>query len=457
MGRKPSGKRLNVFMNSRLVGVLTSEKSGALSFEYDADWLGWEHAMPISRSVPLREDTYVGGPIFYVLDNLLPDSVEIRRHIAARVKADDIKAYSLLSKIGRDCVGALQFLPDGDSPGAPGQVDVVPADDARIGELLRNLGRAPLGVTDDDEFRISIAGAQEKTALTLVDGTWCFPRGSTATTHILKPTIGLLPNGWDFSLSVENEWFCLALLDRFGLPAPKAKICHFDGKKVLVVERFDRKWTSDGRLLRIPQEDMLQAKGMSRNQKYEEEGGPTMAEIFEILRASDNPEGDTAMLFKAKMLYWMLAATDCHAKNYSIFLMPGGRSRLAPFYDVASAQPNYDAGQVGSGLVKMAMAVNGRFRVEEITHDDWHEAARKCGVPPITVLDTMDSIIAAAPGVIEAQMASLPDDFPHVLAASIIGGLERRLLAIKNAMVPGGVVVGTELTVPFDRRLPSPP
>ena len=116
-------KPLNVFLNSRLVGRLLRERSGAVSFQYDSSWLAWEHVLPISLSLPLRDQAYSGAPVIAVFDNLLPDNNDLRRQIAARTRAEGTDAYSLLGAIGHDCVGALQFLPDGRDPGPAGGVE----------------------------------------------------------------------------------------------------------------------------------------------------------------------------------------------------------------------------------------------------------------------------------------------------------------------------------------------
>ena len=155
---------LDVYINSRLVGQLQRLPSGAIDFRYDEDWLGWEHALPVSISLPLREDRYTGGPVIAVFDNLLPDNQQIRRRIAERVRADDYDTYSLLAKVGRDCVGAMQLLPEGQTPGLAGAVEGREVSDDEMAGKIRELATAPLGVDGDDEFRISIAGAQDKTA-----------------------------------------------------------------------------------------------------------------------------------------------------------------------------------------------------------------------------------------------------------------------------------------------------
>ena len=166
MSRARKRVPLNVFLNGRLVGRLKKETSGAIDFQYDPAWLGWEHTFPVSLSLPLREDRYLGERVIAVFDNLLPDNADIRNRVAARVSAEGADAYSLLAAIGRDCVGALQILPDGSESGPAGSIAGKPIDEAQTAKLLANLGTNPLGISNEDSaFRISIAGAQEKTAL----------------------------------------------------------------------------------------------------------------------------------------------------------------------------------------------------------------------------------------------------------------------------------------------------
>ena len=218
MGRRPAHAPLSVYLNARLVGRLRRESSGAIDFQYDAEWLAWDNAIPVSISLPLREDRYIGEPVLAVFENLLPDNDDIRRRIAERSQAGGADAYSLLAAIGRDCVGALQFLPNGESPGKAGAIEARTVDDKEIAAIISDLARNPLGIGPDQEFRISLAGAQEKTALLYWKDKWYVPHGTTATTHILKPQIGKLPNGIDLTHSVENEHLCLALVAALGLP-----------------------------------------------------------------------------------------------------------------------------------------------------------------------------------------------------------------------------------------------
>jgi serine/threonine-protein kinase HipA len=434
MPRARSRIPLNVFINSRLVGQLRKETSGAIDFQYEDSWLHWEHVFPVSLSLPLREDRYVGDAVAAVFDNLLPDSVEIRRRLAERVGSEGDDAYSLLSAIGRDCVGALQFLPDGAEPGPAGRIAGEAAPASRIAALLADLGRTPLGVSaDDKDFRISIAGAQEKTALLFWKNRWHVPRGSSATTHILKPQIGVLRNGIDLSRSVENEHFCMRLTTALGLPTAKTSIAAFDGVRVLVVERFDRRWTKDKRLLRVPQEDLCQALSVPPARKYQAEGGPGIREVLQLLKASDDPESDRRMFMKAQMVFWLLGATDGHAKNFSIFLHPRGGFRLAPLYDVVSLQPAYVANQVKRNRMKLAMSVGSsrHYVVETIKPRHFLQSAEQAGMPASTVHAIAEELLSAWPAALAVASGQLPKDFPARLVDSIVGAAQQRLEIIR--------------------------
>lgn len=303
MPRRPTYPPLAVFMNSRRVGTLARAATGAIEFRYATTWLAWDNAIPVSLSLPLREDRQVGAPVMAVFDNLLPDVEAIRRRVAERVGARGTDAYSLLAAIGQDCVGALQFLTEEREPGPAGAVEGRPVTNAEIGDLLRHLGRAPLGIGEDREFRISIAGAQEKTALLRQDGRWLKPIGTTATTHILKPAIGQLSDGIDLRNSVENEFFCLKLMAAFGLPVAVAEIADFDGVRALVVERFDRNWRPEGRLIRLPQEDCCQALSVPPTRKYESEGGPGVRDLITLFKGSDDPERDVDLMLRAQIAF----------------------------------------------------------------------------------------------------------------------------------------------------------
>jgi len=437
MPRKPARAPLNVFLNNRLVGRLTRQASGAIDFVYDPSWLGWEHAIPVSLSLPLRETRYLGDRVTAVFENLLPDSSTIRTRLAERVGAQGTDAFSLLSEIGRDCVGALQFMAADDLPPPTTAIDGIPVSEDEIAGIVANLGRAPLGLGSDDAFRISVAGAQEKTALLRHEGKWLKPTGTTPTTHILKPQIGELPNGIDLSNSVENEYYCLKLMQAFGLAATEAEIATFGTTSVLVVTRFDRRWTRDERLLRLPQEDACQALSVAPTNKYENEGGPGIVQIAALLAGSDDPSGDRLAFLKSQILFWLIGATDGHAKNFSVFLAPGGRFRLTPFYDVLTAQPSLDAHQIRRNQFKLAMAVgkSRKYRIFDIHGRHFVETGRAAGLSAQLVGQAIDEVRQAFEPAFSAVERELPACFPEAIHASVRTGARARLRLLDTAAV----------------------
>jgi serine/threonine-protein kinase HipA len=439
MARRPANPDLNVMLNGRLVGHLRHMASGAVYFQYAKTWLAWEHTMPISLSLPLREDQYSGAAVIAVFDNLLPDNKEIRERIAAKAKAAGTDAYHMLSAIGQDCVGALQFLHDDQLAQDHAQGLTAPLSTRQIENLISNLKATPLGIDpeEDEAFRISIAGMQEKTALTYSEGKWRKPLGTSPTTHIFKPQIGKLPNGIDMSQSVENEFLCLTLTAAWGLPSAKVEIADFGKQRVLIVERFDRRHTSDGRLLRLPQEDFCQALSVPPTQKYEVDGGPGIIDILTLLKGSNRPAEDQKQIIKSLLCFWLMAATDGHAKNFSIFLGPGNRFRLTPLYDVLSAQPYFDAGQIPKqNQMKLAMSVGKKkhWVINTIAPRHFVETANSADINTQVVHAALRELIDAYPKARDDTLTTLPKDFPQYLARSIFGGVEARLQIARAAM-----------------------
>lgn len=429
MGRKRTYAPLDVFMNRRKVGQFFRDPDGAFAFTYAPDWLAWENTLPISRSLPLRPERYVGPPVIAVFENLLPDSDNIRRRVAEHVGADGLDAYSLLARIGRDCAGALQFLPEGEAPGASDALTGEPLSDDQIAAMLKDLRRTPLGIRREHDFRITVAGAQEKTALLFNDGKWIEPTGTTPTTHILKPAIGTLPNGMDLTHSIENEHFCLRLMEAFGLPVARTEIASFADTKVLVIERFDRLRARDRRLIRLPQEDCCQALSVPPTRKYQNEGGPGIVEICDLLQGSDAPLRDRANFFKANVLFWLIGATDGHAKNFSIALMPGGRFTMTPLYDVLTVQPSLDAGQLQLKDMKLAMRAgkSRHYKVSEIQGRHFVETGLAAGFSREQVARIFQEIEEGSEEAFAKAFAAMPKEFPTALFESVKRGFDQRV------------------------------
>jgi serine/threonine-protein kinase HipA len=409
-----------------------------MEFSYAPSWVESEEARPLSLSLPINLDGLPlrGERVGFYFDNLLPDSEAIRRRVQSRYRTQGSDAFDLLEAIGRDCVGAVQLLPDGQ---APEDFSAIRATALKEAEVERRL----LGVANEadadgaDDFRISIAGAQEKTAFIWHRRRWCSPRGSTPTTHIFKLPLGLVGNRQlDMSESLENEWLCGQLLAAYGVPIAASELMRFGSAKVLVVARFDRKLHSSKKYwLRLPQEDFCQATGTPSSRKYESDGGPGLLEIAALLQGSEFRDEDLTTLFRAQLLFWMLAATDGHAKNFSIHLLPSGRYRLTPLYDVLSAWPVVGSrlNQIHRSKLKLAMALHGKnkhYRVDEIRRDHFIATAHRCGLGSAMESVIMDTI-ERTPRVIEQVSAGLPPGFPQRLFDSVSAGLRKSALALR--------------------------
>nr|WP_249306412.1 HipA N-terminal domain-containing protein [Rhodobacter capsulatus] len=262
-----------VWYDRARVGLLVRASDGGIRFSYDPAWLHSDLAFPVANVLPLTQGTWRGDPVIAAFDNLLPDAEgELREKIVARLGAPGKDVFSLLSILGRDCVGALQFLPPEEEP-ADQHMQFREIPEAEMVADLKSLAAAPLARGADDDFRISIAGAQEKTAYLRVGAHWAKPRGITPTSHIFKTPTSILPgpDAIDRSDSVENELFCMTLACEIGLPAASVAKLVLPGQVALAVERFDRIWRGEV-LKRLPQEDLCQALGFPSSRKYQGAG-----------------------------------------------------------------------------------------------------------------------------------------------------------------------------------------
>jgi serine/threonine-protein kinase HipA len=442
MGRTGRSRRLDVWMNGELAGAWSISASGGHVFAYDPAWPVSEFARPISLSMPLRpsEAPYKGPPVEAFFDNLLPDSLEIRRRFQTRFGALTPQAFDLLAEIGRDCIGALQLLPAGTEPGKVKTVESVPLKDADIADTLRSLAAQPFpGQAGSDDFRLSLAGAQEKTALLRLKGKWHRPKGATPTSHIFKlPMSGRLGREQlDLSTSVENEWLCARIAAAFGIPAAACEMGLFEDQRALIVERFDRQWSKDKTwLMRLPQEDMCQAMGTPMGRKYESEGAPGIPEILAFLLGSSRPLADRRLFLKAQILFWMLCAVDGHARNFSVFIRRGGAYNLTPLYDVISAYPvlGHGKNKLAPEKAKMAMAVRGRgrhYQWERMTRRHWRETA-KAGGMEAEIEGILSELIDGADGAAEKAAEALPTGFPGRVAETILSGLKQAARRLKD-------------------------
>lgn len=436
MGRRSHTQRLNIWMNGIPVGYWEKARDGERLSYFD-EWINDEQGRPLSLSLPFTpgNQPYRGELVTAFFDNLLPDSDSIRRRLAQRYQTGSVEPFQLLAALGRDCVGAIQLLAPENEPTDLYGIAGEPLTDPEIAQLLRNATTAaPLGQHDHaGDLRLSIAGAQEKTALLHHDGQWLLPEGSTPTTHIFKLPLGLVGNMQaDMHSSVENEWLCSKIVAEYGLPIATCEIGCFEDQKALIVERFDRRLSSDATwIVRLPQEDMCQATGTPPLLKYQADGGPGIGRIMEVLHGSECAGEDRRNFFKTQLVFWLLAATDGHAKNFSITHLPGSLYRSTPLYDVLSAHPIIGSGRnhIAPQKAKLAMAVRGssnHYLIDKIQHRHWIAQARQVELGAETAAEIIEEVIGATEGVISAVSAQLPQDFPMDVADAILSGIRRQ-------------------------------
>lgn len=363
-------KRLHVLLNTRHIGLLEESPDGRHSFTYDPDYQG----MPLSLSMPLRPEPWTGTPVEAYIDGVLPDDREQRQRIGRLYGVNPRNPFSLLTAIGLDCAGAVQFLSNEQlkSP-ALQQGQYVAISEEEIGRRLAAFTQfnAPSWQTTDEHW--SLNGAQDKITLAYFPERhqWYEAHGTKATTHILKPGIHR------YREHAFNEYLCQLTLGGLGLSTAKASYHIFGDTPAIVSTRWDRQ-VADGHILRLHQEDMCQAMGVMTAQKYQSDGGPGAVSIVRFMRDNGFDADSVTMFFAALVANFLIGGSDAHAKNYAILEIPGSRPALAPLYDVASTFP-YDKPDDKSNRERMAMSIGGQYRFDYIGLHEWRTFARQCG------------------------------------------------------------------------------
>lgn len=382
---------LVVLLSGREVGRVQRDKRGRLSFTYDDLWRNTRGAYPLSVSMPLAAAEHGHSAIDPFLWGLLPDSQAILDRWAGKFHVSARNAFALVSEVGEDCAGAVQFVrPERVEACLDAEAQAVEwLDEHAVAQRLQLL-RADHSAwrTPRDTGQFSLAGAQPKTALLLQEDRWGVPSGRMPTTHILKPPTS------EFDGHVENEHFCLMLAQRLCLPTASSSVMHFEDETAIVIERYDRRWTEHG-LVRVHQEDICQALSVPPTRKYENEGGPGVRDVVELLRTHSGERDEDIFTFvDALALSWLTAGTDAHAKNYSLLIGSAGRVRLTPLYDLASALP-YDS--MDFQKLKLAMRIGRDYRLRDIGAREWRRLASAVRLEPDTVLDRVTKIAERIP------------------------------------------------------------
>lgn len=383
---------LDVYLHEILAGKLIQDEDGQMQFRYTEDWLGNAKAVPLSYSLPLREEEFSHRDCAGFFNGILPEEAG-RELIAKNLGISARNDFSMLAEIGRECAGAVIFMPEGE-PLPEKEYHYRPLDEAGLAQILRELPTRPL-LAGGGEVRLSLAGAQSKIAVAVTEEGIALPLGGAPSTHILKPAVER------FEGIVYNESFCMKLAAAVDLPVAEVGFGRAENIEYLLVERYDRKRTADGRILRLHQEDFCQALGIVSERKYQAEGGPSLKDCFTLLRqASAAPVVDLRLLLDAVIFNVLIGNHDAHGKNFS--LLYDGAARLAPFYDLIATAVYPELSS------KMAMKIGGEYQSELLLDRHFAKLAEDAGLSASmtvarrkelaeTVLAALDNIDIAHP------------------------------------------------------------
>ena len=404
---------LEVWLLGQSVGQLI-QADGRLSFSYSPRWLQSPSAQPLSRSLPLRPESFDDKATRPFFAGLLPEG-DKRKLVAMALQVSPQNDYALLNGIGGECAGAVTLLEPGQQPtGLPSEQYVRWLDDGELIAILDELPRRPM-LAGKDGLRLSLAGAQDKLPVVFVNGHIGLPKQNTPSSHILKPAISAVEG------SVYNEGFCMALAMRLKLSVASTSIRRVADRVYLLVERYDRLRQPDGSLQRLHQEDFCQALGVAPEYKYQNEGGPDLTQCFDLIRKATRPSAPQVLRLLDYVIFNALIGNhDAHAKNFSLIYTRRG-TVLAPLYDTLSTA-------VYANLTdKMAMKIGSKYKFTEVQKQHWEQFAQAAGLSPIQVKKRILTLASLLPSeAVSLRHELTTQDLNHDILSEIVGIIERR-------------------------------
>lgn len=342
-------------------------------FTYSKDAIQGDWSDPMARlsaSLPLREERFRPSESAPFFEGLLPEGA-VRAVIAGKLGISEANGFAMLAALGADCAGAVTVLPEDQPAQSPGAA-TRPLGEKEVGDLLRDLPRDPLGIDVDPEgVRLSLGGVQEKLILVrLPTGDFAQPLGGAPSNCLLKP------EHERFEGLAVNEAFCMRVAAGAGNEVAATELLELDGIRCLYSERFDRTVDADGAIVRLHQEDMCQALGLLPTQKYEAEGGPSVASVISLLRRQSSPRIalDVNAFVRAVLTSFLLGNSDAHGKNFSLLYDPTTGVRLAPLYDVVSTAVYDDL------TPRLAMAIGGESDPSRVDLLSWERLGAESGL-----------------------------------------------------------------------------
>lgn len=414
---------LDVYLHGSYIGKLFSEDA-TLKFAYDVNYLQTGNARKLSVSLPLQAKPFEHQITSAFFSGLLPDD-EVRRHLARYLGLSAKNTFALLKEIGGECAGAVSVYPEGLSPKIGDKQTYRVLEDTEAASILSSLDSRPL-LAGSEDIRISGAGAQNKLMVAFVDGKIAIPKGSTASTHIIKPAINRLED------SVYNEFFCMKLAQAVGLPTPMVEILWLLGRPYYLIQRYDRRLLLNGAVTRLHQEDFCQALHIPPEIKYEDEGGPTLEQCFALLdqriKTGTMAGSNKLILLRAVIFNYLIGNGDAHGKNFSI-LYDGEAEMLAPLYDLLSTVIYANAYKA-----KMAMKVGGKYKFKEVSTRHWMRLGESLHLHPrfvkTQINKMIDIITKAAPVLCNSLNSNVKTASPvYAKIISVVKRHKRQILS----------------------------
>lgn len=385
---------LDVYLHGNKIGKL-SYQNGELSFVYDADYLGSEKPAKLSHVFPLNPEPFDNQTTEPFFSGLLPDDI-VRRRLARYLGVSEGNTFALLREVGGECAGAVSVFVEGESPAAFNEPEYKILDESDAKEILSSLDRHPF-LAGEEGVRLSGAGAQDKLIVSIVDGKLAIPLRNTPSTHIIKPPIK------DLEDTVFNEFFCMKLAGDMGLPVPEVDVYWLGDQPYYLVKRYDRRVDKNESVRRLHQEDFCQALQIPPEQKYENEGGPSLQSCFDLLEeriAGGNMAGKNRLTFLQGVIFnYLVGNGDAHGKNFSLLYDQEVES-LAPFYDLMNTLVYGDAFKA-----KMAMKIASKYKFREVGQRHFDTFSEENGFRP----DYVQKQLNEQKSVIKDKAESLAD------------------------------------------------
>jgi len=429
---------LDVYLHGYQMATLRRLAVEDYVLEYDETWSNADEAIPLSLSLPLRKREHRGSAVANFVDNLLPDNPAVRQRWATDVGLASAEPFLLLEHFGQDVAGAASFRP----AGAPESTSRRPMAEREIADRIRAVREDDTAWHDDSmpaPGQFSLGGAQTKFSLARHGGRWFETAGADGSTHLFKPQVNGVRDGELIEYLVMRTAYLL------GIPAAAVELLEFDDQRSLVVERFDRR--VEGRqVVRLHQEDMLQARGQPRLLKFEKHGGPSIGSISKLLvRVADE---DSCRRYAAMLFFsWIVLSTDAHAKNYSIFIEADG-AKLTPLYDASSVLPylGKDFGLDVQSILKRAgeselpVRYGASYLARDVARFEVGVVARGLGMDEDALLALVALQLIEIAEVMSAVAADLPPGLQTDTVARAVAWMPVRVKQAAESLGIGGLI-----------------